>query len=291
MTTTRTRRLATPAILLAVALVALLVIGSWAGGKDKKSDPSPAGPGLSTISFTTEKDEQRWPSWDLGSVGIRNAKALRPLYLAGKGYGGALSVHFNRDAEALGDFTGEKKIGKLMSAARTTGCIKAICDEYSVSDAGTDQFAARELITAETRPLVVIEVRNIRQWVPMTRKKTTGGSRTKYEAVADGTVRLVHRTWSGEGLNRKCTDKVLETTTFSDAGVEVLFRDLTVTVGRRTRPVGAAMVRGTGTITGSELGLTGRDAGELEIYFSVMGWTDYGQSSTDAMTLDKATEK
>jgi hypothetical protein len=280
---------------LVVALVvlpaAVLLLTALAGGKDKKSDaPQNTGVMLSTISFETLREDE-WPELDLGSIGFRNPRALRPLYLAGRGYGGTISVHFDPDAEKLGDFTGEKKLGKLLSAAKTTGELKVICDEYSLSDAGHEQFAARELIAATPRPLVAVEVKNIRQWVPMSRQRTSAGVRTRYQAVCDGSVALVRREWSGEGLDRTKTDEVLKTARFEGAKVEILFKDITVPYGRSTLTLGAMIVRGTADITGSDLGLTGRDAGEMEIRFSVEGMTDFGKSSTEAMDLDKATEQ
>ena len=45
-------------------------------------------------------------------------------------------------------------------------------------------------------------------------------------------------------------------------------------------PVGGMLVRGTATIKGEDLGLAGNDAGEMEVYFSVMGMTDYGEASS-----------
>jgi hypothetical protein len=273
---------------IAAIVIAGLLFGGTALAKDKKSEDKVDHPDvlLKNVSYTFDPvdEQQRWPTWPSCVVGLRDGRdnpdrRLRPLFVTGRGLEGRLSVKF-ADMDELEGFEG---LGELASAAETSGTGSAVLDTWAGGRPDAEDFVGSDWIAAKDRPALLVKVTEILQWSATTDKRTSSGAPKTFSARISGEIRVARSRVEGEAPNQTIVYDTEKKVRFEGAKAEVAFFDLGII---KERKVSGMTVRGWPKVKGSDLGLTGSDSGDVEVYFSITGYTDFGAESVGEIDIE-----
>jgi hypothetical protein len=225
-----------------LAGLGLLLSGGAAGG-DRRAPP-PKAPQLphADYEFTS-----KFPGYCTAKLVLRNAKKLRPLFLVGKGQEGVLAFR-PADMKQLGEIAGEvnlENLAGILEVATSSGEVAVRYDRYSAAAVDLERFVGTDWLKSEPRPALELKIKSIEKWTVHSIRQGLVEYKVKVSAVL------------------KVGEKQLE------------IKQETVAKIHEGGLSGAAHIsaRLNFTFKGSELGLTGEDAGELEASLMFAGYT------------------
>lgn len=287
MTDRATLKRCLPAGIAAIAVAGLLLAGT-ALAKDKKSENKVDHPDvlLENVSYTFDPvdEQERWPTWPNCVIGLRDgredpSRTLRPLFVTGRGLDGTLSVKFTN----MGELEGFEGLGELASAAETSGTGSAVMDTWAGGRPDAEDFVGSDWIAARDKPALLVKVTEITQWSATTDRRTSSGARETFSARVSGEIHVARSRVEGDAPDQTIVYDTDKKVRFEGAKAEVAFFDLGIV---KERKISGMTVRGWPKVKGSDLGLTGADSGDVEVYFSITGYTDFGAESVGEIDIE-----
>jgi hypothetical protein len=214
---------------------------------------------------------RKWPRWNTARMTIRNEKKLRPLFFSGRHDDGKLIVKFAQAQEGLDTFMGDPNAAALLGSTHTSGTAEILMDNRTVDRWDLDRFACGPLLEKEPDLGVRMEIVSVNGWKPLTgkRKPRNGEGYTATVNAKLHFIRCGRRARQGRSAVK---EKTLYTIPVK-APARVILGD-PVNTAEGSSP-GNMQIRATFTIKGSQLEMTGDDAGELSIYAMCVGYTDF----------------
>ena len=250
---------ATAAVLM---LAAPHVSSALSGGQGQKV--------TGRVTYVFQRGKRPNPGYDTARITFRSAKKLRPLFLSGRNQDGSLTVVFPElgVAESLVDTA---EMAELVGYGRTEGEARIVFDRYGDAPADHARFVGSAWLGGEPRPPVVLLVRSVSNWRPKKGPKGDGDPYAPAAFTADlaGALEVAgHRA---------------EFATEADVSLRHAVHSET----RGSSPA-QMTVRARVMVKGSELGLVGDDAGDIQVAVMFAGYTDFRGTVKDV--LEEATD-
>jgi hypothetical protein len=233
------------------ALAAGLVAAAALAAAPSKDEKSPAALGV-PVSYRFDLDRRRegWPDYDTSMLLVRSARKLRPLYVTGRGSGGEMQVAF-KDLGGLESALTTRGAGALLDMATTKEAFTVRLDHWHAPAADAARTAGTDWLARPARPAIVLVGEALTSW-GFALGQDKRPLKETYVAVLKGTLAVGDRTRRIE----------------APVTVRFIYLDSS---GKPARMVVAGGLK----LAGSDLGLGGDDAGELEVAFSVEGYTTF----------------
>jgi len=242
-----------PQFALVAALAAALAYTPLARAGTKPSALPPAG------VKAAYKFDRSGPRYQAMGLIIRNADKIAPLLGVGRNLDGEIAVTVP-DLGKMGFLAGDKTLGKLTDTTmKAAGGFSAEITTFGVSDrftADPNKFAAAEWLNRQVKPKIVVKIDSLTDWKEYKDEKgQVDGDR--FEVTAKGSFHADANSVALDGPAR-----------------------VTFIAPRRIGDPHAIRVSLERTIKGASLGLTGRDAGDLQLTISTTGYARTGKETT-----------
>ncbi len=235
-------------------LLALSAPGSLQAGKKDADRSGKVITGVPTGYSFARYFKGRWPGYQTARITLRNPKKLRPLYLTGHNKEGKITLTF-QDLGDLESMAEDVEMAAFLDYAKCVGSYTVRLDTYSAADCDLERFVGTEWLKQEERPAIEVDIKKISNWVRpekvVKNNKTGVVESTQHGVKVTGSIRVGDKSHPFTTVARAT---LWEPAEGSPAKLFVRFRM---------------------KVKGSDLGLTGDDAGELDMYFASCGFADH----------------
>ena len=233
------------------ALAAALACPGAAAGAAARDERSPRTLGVPVAyRFDLDKPRKDWPDYDTSMIVFRSAGKRRPLYVTGRGSDGQMQVAF-KDLGGLESALTTRGAGALVDLATTKESFTVRLDHWHAPAADAARTAGADWLRQRARPAFTLRGEALVSW-GLALGQDKRPLHETYVAVLKGSLAVGQRARPIE------------------APVTVRFIDQDAT-GKPPRMAIAGDLK----LAGSDLGLGGDDAGDLQVAFSVEGYTTF----------------
>ena len=211
------------------------------------------------------------PDYDTMRVTFRSAcRSAGPLFVTGRNRKGSLTVKFPK-AGALSVFSGDARLVEVMGGVETQGTFTAVATHYSADRTGAAGYVCGDWVRRDDQPAVRLDVASVTNWrgyeAPKEKGKAAKPRHTfTYRVTIKGALTIDRKT--------------VPITADALAGFDPAASD---------DEEATLTLRANVTVEGPKFGLTGDDAGPLNIGLVIVGFTTFKQSAKDLVkTSDEA---
>jgi hypothetical protein len=210
--------------------------------------------GKVTVSYLFGVDENgKWPGGkhETALLVLRSPKKLRPLFITGRAEQKRAVVKVTLpDESEMGRFIDTKQMADLLDFGKTEGGFAVELKTYGSSRYDLGRRVGTAWLQQDPWPTITFRVTGMENWLPKERNDKPNASYTVYE------VTLLARLEAGpESVDLRAPAKV----TLRDA-----------VTGKKRRPA-RMQIAASFRFRGSDAGLTGDDAGEVQAFLACEG--------------------
>ena len=226
-----------------------------------------------------DRPDRLYPTHHTTLVALRNPKKPFPLFATGINLDGKMTFTFADDKEMDVLADGSELTGTI-EYGRTAGEFRAVADAYGpVLD--RKRLAGADLPAGGKPAPLIVQVRRVRNFSPVRGGRTMTGQFRRYNVKIDAVLARCRAEAPATPPADAGRDAYapLRQVTLEAAGYVAMTDGVLAAKDPADNVPGAVMISGRATFTGADLGLTGEDAGEIEVHFVCVGYTDYATAA------------
>ncbi|MFP4354943.1 MAG: hypothetical protein ACLFUJ_07430 [Phycisphaerae bacterium] len=203
--------------------------------------------------------DRRNPGWCSFRLTLRNETKPRPLFIAGRNESGTMTVKFP-SMEGVEEFEGVSGISDLVGTVETQSTAVIDAGQWSANWIGAEQFVGTAWLNQQQRPEMKVRIVDVTDWQQKTDEKRRPLDRDLFEA------KMVFELHVGDKKIR-------------------LTRPVTARFRAPSSRGGKYAVRFSTDFSfqGSQLGLTGRDAGTIDAKMVIEGFSTFAGNTDEQL--------
>lgn len=223
-----------------------------------------------------DRPDRPHPTHHTTLIALRSPRKPFPLFATGINLDGKMTFTFADDKEMDVLADGSELTGTI-EYGKTAGEFRAVADAYGpVLD--RKRLAGADLLAGGKPTPLTVQVRRVRNFSPVRGGRTLTGQFARYNVKIDAVLARCRADAPPADAGRDRYTPVRQVA-LEAAGYVAMTDGVLAAKDPADKAPGAVTISGRATFAGADLGLTGDDAGEIEVHFVCVGYTDYAAAA------------